>query len=136
MTQGGPIEFSCRSCGQEIEIDRSAAGMRIDCPACGEKITVPLLTEKKKAEAATPFQHLHKVLEDYHREMNEIVASGLDFNATLLTGTKQRMQETLRELIEVAKEVTVDVEAHGCSIDMSVDWPPKVSMSFTFERPR
>lgn len=128
------IEFTCRNCGQEIEIERSAAGMRVDCPACGEKITVPLLTERKKETVTTPLQHLYKVLEDYHKEMNEIVASGLDLNATLLTGTKHRMQDTLGELITVAREVTHDVDAYGCRIDMSVDWPPKVSISLDFRR--
>jgi DNA-directed RNA polymerase subunit RPC12/RpoP len=35
------IVFNCPNCEQELAVDQSGAGSQIDCPACGEKITIP-----------------------------------------------------------------------------------------------
>lgn len=35
------IVFNCPNCEQELAIDQTGAGSQIDCPACGEKITIP-----------------------------------------------------------------------------------------------
>ncbi|MGP8238808.1 MAG: hypothetical protein ACLQVW_25800 [Limisphaerales bacterium] len=35
------VTFQCPICNQELEVDASAAGSRIDCPACANPITVP-----------------------------------------------------------------------------------------------
>lgn len=34
--------FNCPHCQQELEVDISAAGTSVDCPACNRKITVPV----------------------------------------------------------------------------------------------
>ena len=35
------IVFNCPNCEQELAVDQTGAGSQIDCPACGEKITIP-----------------------------------------------------------------------------------------------
>jgi DNA-directed RNA polymerase subunit RPC12/RpoP len=35
------VSFKCSACGQELEVDASAAGSEIDCPSCSTPITVP-----------------------------------------------------------------------------------------------
>ncbi len=35
------IEFSCDYCGQNIVIDKSGAGLTIQCPKCGGDLTIP-----------------------------------------------------------------------------------------------
>jgi len=33
--------FNCPKCEQELAVDSSGAGTQIDCPSCGEPITIP-----------------------------------------------------------------------------------------------
>jgi DNA-directed RNA polymerase subunit RPC12/RpoP len=35
------IVFNCPNCEQELAVEQTGAGSQIDCPACGEKITIP-----------------------------------------------------------------------------------------------
>ena len=35
------IIFDCPSCQQELAVDSAGAGTEIECPACGETITIP-----------------------------------------------------------------------------------------------
>jgi DNA-directed RNA polymerase subunit RPC12/RpoP len=35
------IVFNCPNCEQELAVDQTGAGSQIDCPACGETITIP-----------------------------------------------------------------------------------------------
>jgi hypothetical protein len=35
------IIFNCPNCDQELAVDQSGAGTQIDCPSCGENITIP-----------------------------------------------------------------------------------------------
>lgn len=35
------IIFDCPNCGQELAVDSSGAGSNIECPACGDTITIP-----------------------------------------------------------------------------------------------
>lgn len=35
------ISFSCKHCGQELEVDASAAGTIVNCPACSKDIEIP-----------------------------------------------------------------------------------------------
>lgn len=37
------VIFDCPHCEQELEVDASGAGSEIECPSCGEKITIPKL---------------------------------------------------------------------------------------------
>jgi DNA-directed RNA polymerase subunit RPC12/RpoP len=40
------IVFNCPNCTQELAVDQSGAGSQIECPACGETITIPAGTGK------------------------------------------------------------------------------------------
>ena len=35
------IIFNCPKCEQELEVDSTGAGSEIECPSCGESITIP-----------------------------------------------------------------------------------------------
>ena len=35
------MTFKCPACGQELEVDESAAGEEIECPACNQRIQIP-----------------------------------------------------------------------------------------------
>jgi DNA-directed RNA polymerase subunit RPC12/RpoP len=35
------LVFKCEHCEQELSVDDSAAGVEIECPSCGQAITVP-----------------------------------------------------------------------------------------------
>lgn len=35
------IIFNCPNCDQELAVDQSGAGSQIECPSCGETITIP-----------------------------------------------------------------------------------------------
>lgn len=35
------VIFDCPKCEQELAVDSSGAGSEIECPSCGEKITIP-----------------------------------------------------------------------------------------------
>lgn len=36
------IKFECEKCGQCIEIDEKGAGRQVQCPKCGQRLTVPV----------------------------------------------------------------------------------------------
>jgi DNA-directed RNA polymerase subunit RPC12/RpoP len=40
------IIFDCPNCNQELAVDSTGAGTDIDCPACGETITIPVTPQK------------------------------------------------------------------------------------------
>jgi len=35
------VIFNCPKCQQQLEVDAGGAAQEIDCPACGETITIP-----------------------------------------------------------------------------------------------
>ena len=51
------IVFDCPSCNQELAVDGAGAGTEIQCPACGETITIP--QESTKVPAASPPDETH-----------------------------------------------------------------------------
>ena len=48
------IIFDCPNCQQELVVDSAGAGTEIDCPACGETITIPRQSTKAAPEVAAP----------------------------------------------------------------------------------
>jgi DNA-directed RNA polymerase subunit M/transcription elongation factor TFIIS len=46
------IIFDCPNCQQELVVDSAGAGTEIDCPACGETITIPRQSTKAASEVA------------------------------------------------------------------------------------
>ena len=44
------IIFDCPNCQQELVVDSAGAGTEIDCPACGETITIPKQSTKAAPE--------------------------------------------------------------------------------------
>lgn len=37
------VTFSCINCGQRIEVDEAGAGLEVQCPQCGQSLTVPVI---------------------------------------------------------------------------------------------
>jgi hypothetical protein len=48
------IIFDCPNCQQELVVDSAGAGTEIDCPSCGETITIPRQSTKPAPEVAFP----------------------------------------------------------------------------------
>jgi len=46
------IIFDCPNCQQELAVDSSGAGTEIECPSCGETITIPKESTKPAQEFA------------------------------------------------------------------------------------
>jgi DNA-directed RNA polymerase subunit RPC12/RpoP len=46
------IIFDCPNCQQELAVDSTGAGTEIECPSCGETITIPRQSTKPVPEAA------------------------------------------------------------------------------------
>lgn len=44
------IVFNCPNCDQELAVDSSGAGTDIECPSCGETITIPNESTKTAVE--------------------------------------------------------------------------------------
>ena len=40
------IVFNCPNCDQELAVDQSGGGSQIECPSCGETITIPAAAGK------------------------------------------------------------------------------------------
>jgi ribosomal protein S27E len=40
------IVFNCPNCDQELAVDQAGAGSQIECPSCGETITIPAAAGK------------------------------------------------------------------------------------------
>jgi DNA-directed RNA polymerase subunit RPC12/RpoP len=47
------IIFECSNCGQELEVDESAAGSELQCPSCSADITVPDSSSKTKSDESS-----------------------------------------------------------------------------------
>jgi DNA-directed RNA polymerase subunit RPC12/RpoP len=45
------IVFDCPNCSQELAVDSSGAGTDIECPSCGEMITIPPASTKVSSTA-------------------------------------------------------------------------------------
>jgi DNA-directed RNA polymerase subunit RPC12/RpoP len=48
------IVFDCPNCEQELAVDSAGAGTEIECPACGETITIPEKSTKPAPAGAPP----------------------------------------------------------------------------------
>lgn len=51
------VIFNCPKCEQELAVDSSGAGSEINCPSCGETITIPepeSVVPRPAAESGTP----------------------------------------------------------------------------------
>jgi predicted RNA-binding Zn-ribbon protein involved in translation (DUF1610 family) len=48
------IVFDCPSCNQELAVDGAGAGTEIECPACGETITIPQESTKTPTPENAP----------------------------------------------------------------------------------
>ena len=72
------IIFNCPHCEQELAVDSAGAGSEIQCPSCGEKITIP----NKPPEAAsgalrrTPAVHTRQSHRLVRRRQNRNASQG------------------------------------------------------------
>lgn len=48
------VIFNCSNCNQELEVDEAAVGQQIDCPSCGNKLTIPPPDPNRKPQPQSP----------------------------------------------------------------------------------
>ena len=46
------IKFECKKCGQKMEVDVTAAGASVNCPKCGQEVTIPPATNLPTATSS------------------------------------------------------------------------------------
>lgn len=71
------LTFSCENCKQQLAVDASAAGSRIECPSCGQSLTVPhldpsnihLANPMASSAAAREEKHFSVPVHDHPTEM-------------------------------------------------------------------
>lgn len=51
------IIFNCSHCEQELSVDSGGAGSEINCPSCGETITIPVQPAARAETGAIPPAH-------------------------------------------------------------------------------
>ncbi len=73
------IVFTCSYCGKSLAIDCQAIGFSVDCPDCGEELTVPEVSEPvpdRQAAAAgvqlTPDQRIESLSNALHASHEDI----------------------------------------------------------------
>jgi hypothetical protein len=66
------ITFACESCGQSIVIDEGGTGLRVECPKCGQPLTVPSNTQLGREDSEMINAHL------YTSDILGLIESGLD----------------------------------------------------------
>lgn len=48
------ITFSCSSCGQQLAVDETGAGLSLPCPKCGQNLPIPAIPTVNKTGSAKP----------------------------------------------------------------------------------
>ena len=48
------IVFSCSYCGKSLAIDQQAIGFAVNCPDCGEELTVPEISDPGPGPGTLP----------------------------------------------------------------------------------
>jgi WD40 repeat protein len=67
------IKFSCKSCGQKLNVDDKHSGKRVKCPVCQNIILVPISHTKPLEPAAPDYStHTNQVKNQYKQELEEI----------------------------------------------------------------
>ena len=59
------VIFNCSHCDQELSVDAGGAGTEIECPSCGEKITIPPAPPQEH-RAASPVSTSAAAKEEKH----------------------------------------------------------------------
>jgi hypothetical protein len=68
------IIFNCPHCEQEMAVDSSGAGSEVQCPACGQKITIPTAAPPPP-QAAPPAGHAPAGGDTSHQPAHTIASS-------------------------------------------------------------
>ena len=56
------ITFSCQACGQHLVIDAAGAGLVIECPKCGQDVSIPKLPEPQPSSTAPPAEQKERTV--------------------------------------------------------------------------
>jgi DNA-directed RNA polymerase subunit RPC12/RpoP len=105
------VSFNCENCGQELVADASGAGSSIECPSCGEYITVPepdstnVLTHNQGSSIAKEEKHFKVPVHDKPTE--SLIEKPLTPLEVAAKETDRRLRiKTIRhtDCIEVGKD--------------------------------
>jgi DNA-directed RNA polymerase subunit RPC12/RpoP len=97
------IIFNCPHCNQELSVDGEGAGTEIDCPTCGEKITIP---QQPSANVAPPMS----ASAASEKNANPIAASAA---AKVERRLKVPLRETPTEMLIKKSAVPLEAVAKG-----------------------
>jgi DNA-directed RNA polymerase subunit RPC12/RpoP len=96
------IIFNCPHCNQELSVDGEGAGTEIDCPTCGEKITIPQQASARVAPSPAPAAS--------EKNVNPIAASAA---AKVERRLKVPLRETPTEMLIKKSAVPLEAIAKG-----------------------
>lgn len=103
-----PIQFRCRYCQQLLGISRSRAGSRVDCPACGRSLRVPLkngaLTEAIPHEVVTSDPRFIQALEVLAAPVEDPSKAGSSMESIISRAPDSLTfpEQTLQEIADIA----------------------------------
>jgi len=130
------VIFNCPKCDQELAVDSSGAGSEINCPACGQLMTIPepeSLTTRNGPEAA------HQARIEPHTvnpistsagakvEMHLKVASNKDHTESLITKPLAPLEVTAKE---TDRKIRVKTIRHTDCIEVGHDKYDEVLTNF------
>lgn len=105
------ILFKCPNCDQELEVDASGAGSKIECPACSQTITVPASQPENFAPppSAAPVKEEKHFVVPVHAAppANELISKPLRPLEVAAKETDRKMRiKTIRhtECVEVGRD--------------------------------
>ena len=124
------IHFGCEQCGQRLSVEEEAAGQTIECPSCGDRLTVPGIPSRVSPELGKFFD----LLKEYHEANLEISSSNLGLDSVLIQTTNVRLRNALSDIPKSSNTMMEYLDAKGIDFDITSDWPPKVDITIRFVR--
>lgn len=124
------IHFACSQCGQRLTVEEEAAGQNIDCPSCQTTLLVPGVASRVAPELAKFFD----ILRNYHESSLEISSSNLGLDSVLIQATNVELRNALSDLLLSTSKILDFLKAKSMDVSVSPDSPPKVNITFRFER--
>jgi DNA-directed RNA polymerase subunit RPC12/RpoP len=106
------VIFNCAHCDQELSVDAAGAGTTIECPSCGEKITIPQPPPQPHrplnpmASSAAAKEEKHFAVPVHGKPTESLIGKPLQpLEAAAKEGIKMRVKSIRRsDCIDVGKD--------------------------------
>ena len=124
-----PIQFRCSKCSQMLSIASRKAGRTVDCPTCGEQLTVPVVTTtiRKAADESILAEALERQAATESEAADaqpEIVATGgqieppPDFEFAELPDPSTRPTPAQPTLVSAVADVATEFDDEAAATDL------------------